>query len=203
MTCAISTASTKPSLYYVGHTHQVCGVTCERDAADCQVMHACTPSVLQDLTVSTISVISQRDQDSPLNALQKVPKQHLCSHQHSPPEEEEVDRGQLSLFKQFGSLESVDLLDDEPSSQPLTDALSGSDEFLANLALETSLPQTTSALQPTSSINSLDLLGEGDAHTELFLSAGPVLLKPGKNTVRLTGLVCKYAYTLVVVLQRW
>ncbi len=117
--------------------------------------------------MSTISVISQRDQDSPLNALQKVARQHLRSHQHSPLKEEEVDRGQLSLFKQFGSLESVDLLDDEPSSQPLTDALSGSDEFLANLALETSLPQTTPALQPASSINSLDLLGEGDADTTL------------------------------------
>lgn len=155
--------------------------------------------------MSAISVVFQRNQDSPLNAAQKVgsaSRELLYSRDSCPPRDEE-DRGQLSLYKQYGSLESVDLLDEEPASQPLTDALSGSDEFLANLALETSLPQTAPALQAASSINSLDILGEGDSDMELFLSAGPVLLKPGENTVRLTGLVRKYTCVVVVVVQIW
>lgn len=152
--------------------------------------------------MSSISVVSRRDQDSPLNASQKVgsASRHLPSSQDSPLQEE-VDGEELNLSKQYGSLESVDLLDEVPSSQPLTDALSGSDEFLANLALETSLPQTASALQPASSISSLDILGEGDSDMELFLSAGPVLLKPGENTIRLTGLVCKCTCAVVAVVQ--
>ena len=152
--------------------------------------------------MSSISVVARRDQDSPLNASQKAgnASRHLLSSQDSSLREEE-DGEQLNLSKQYGSLESVDLLDEGPSSQPLTDALSGSDEFLANLALETSLPQTASALQPASSISSLDILGEGDSDMELFLSAGPVLLKPGENTVRLTGLVRKGMRAGVAVVQ--
>lgn len=145
--------------------------------------------------MSSISVVLQRDQDSPLNASQKVgsgPRQQL-SAQDSPleeeDEEEEMDEGQLSLSKQYGSLESLDLHDEAPPLQPLTDALSGSDEYLANLALETSLPQTASSLQPANSISSLDHLGIGDADGEFFLSSGPVQLKPGENTIKLTGLV--------------
>ena len=146
--------------------------------------------------MSAISVALQRDQDSPLNASQKVGNDlgQQLSVQDYPldGEEEEVedtDEGQLSLSKQYGSLESLDLLDEGPPLQPLTDALSGSDEYLANLALETALPQTVPALQPANSICSLDHLGGGDADGEFFLSAGAMLLKPGENTVKLAGLV--------------
>ena len=97
----------------------------------------CTLSVLQDLTVSTISVISQRDQDSPLNALQKVARQLGVDEDNVTPDAsfmEDLGADSLDTVELVMALEEefdIEIPDsDAEKIQTVQDALSYLDEHV-------------------------------------------------------------------------
>jgi hypothetical protein len=107
----------------------------------------------------------------------------------SSGQQSDGERQKANLKKDFQSMESLDILEEDRHPEPFTSSLTSGDEHLENYVLEASVPQSIRGgdMSHSMSFSSIVGLDENDHSGNLYLTANQVVFNPGVNHVVLSG----------------